>query len=128
MKTKFNFLLILSLVMSVFLSGCGFTDSKKDNDGEKAGETNDKKEKVVNLSLANDIPDLNQVLTTDGISFSILNNVMEGLYRLDENNEPQPAMAESVDVSDDKLTYTFHLREGIKWSNGDPVTSEDFKY
>ncbi|MFC5601896.1 peptide ABC transporter substrate-binding protein [Sporosarcina koreensis] len=128
MKTKFNFLLVLSLVMAVFLSGCGFTDSKKDNDGEKAGETNDKKEKVVNLSLANDIPDLNQVLTTDGISFTVLNNVMEGLYRLDENNEPQPAMAKDVDVSDDKLTYTFHLRDGIKWSNGDPVTSEDFKY
>ncbi|MGN7386190.1 peptide ABC transporter substrate-binding protein [Sporosarcina sp. SAFN-015] len=127
MKKKFNFLLVISLVMAVILSGCGFTDSKG-NDGEKAGETNDKKEKVVNLSLANDIPDLNQVLTTDGISFSILNNVMEGLYRLDENNEPQPAMAESVDVSDDKLTYTFHLRDGIKWSNGDPVTSEDFKY
>lgn len=126
MKSKFSFLLVLSLVMAVLLSGCGFSDSK-DNDGEKTSEK-DGKEKVVNLSLANDIPDLNQVLTTDGISFSVLNNLMEGLYRLDENNEPQPAMAESVDVSDDKLTYTFHLREGIKWSNGDPVTSDDFKY
>lgn len=126
MKSKFSFLLVLSLVMAVLLSGCGFSDSK-DNDGEKTSEK-DEKEKVVNLSLANDIPDLNQVLTTDGISFSVLNNLMEGLYRLDENNEPQPAMAESVDVSDDKLTYTFHLREGIKWSNGDPVTSDDFKY
>ena len=37
MKTKFNFLLVLSLIMAVFLSGCGFSDSKK-NDGEKAGE------------------------------------------------------------------------------------------
>ena len=126
MKSKFSFLLVLSLVMAVLLSGFGFSDSK-DNDGEKTSEK-DGKEKVVNLSLANDIPDLNQVLTTDGISFSVLNNLMEGLYRLDENNEPQPAMAESVDVSDDKLTYTFHLREGIKWSNGDPVTSDDFKY
>ncbi len=126
MKRKFNFMLVISLIMAVFLSGCGFSDSK-DNDGEKAGEK-DGKEKVVNLSLANDIPDLNQVLTTDGISFSVLNNVMEGLYRLDENNEPQPAMAESVVVSDDKLTYTFHLRDGIKWSNGEPVTSTDFKY
>src|SRR5699024_7559376 len=85
-------------------------------------------EKVLKLSLDNDIPDLNQVLTTDTISFSILNNVMEGLYRLDENNEPEPAMAESVDISDDKLTYTFHLRDDIKWSNGEPVTAEDFKY
>jgi oligopeptide transport system substrate-binding protein len=37
-------------------------------------------------------------------------------------------MAEGVEISDDKLTYTFTLRDGIKWSNGDPVTSQDFKY
>src|SRR5699024_3766791 len=98
------------------------------SDGDdKNGESRDEK-KVLNLSLDNDIPDLNQVLTTDAISFSILNNIMEGLYRLDGNNEPEPAMAESVDISDDKLTYTFHLRDDIKWSNGDPVTADDFKY
>ena len=37
-------------------------------------------------------------------------------------------MAEGVDISEDGLNYTFTLRDGIKWSNGDPVTSEDFKY
>lgn len=127
MKKRLSLLFTVMLALSIFLSGCGFSDTgtqKNDGDTEK-GEV---KEKVANLSLINDIPDLNQVLTTDGISFSILNNVMEGLYRLDADNNPQPAMAESVDVSDDKLTYTFHLREGIKWSNGDPVTAEDFKY
>ena len=36
--------------------------------------------------------------------------------------------AESVDISEDQLTYTFTLRDGIKWSNGDPVTAQDFKY
>lgn len=118
-------MLTVMLALSIFLSGCGFSDTKKD-DG--ATDKDDVKEKVANLSLTNDIPDLNQVLTTDGISFSILNNIMEGLYRLDADNAPEPAMAESVDISDDKLTYTFHLRDGIKWSNGEPVTAEDFKY
>lgn len=121
MKHKI-FLLAFLIGLMAFISACGFSDSKK-SDAE-----GDAEEKVLNLSLDNDIPDLNQVLTTDGISFSVLNNVMEGLYRLDANNEPEPAMAESVDISDDKLTYTFHLRDGIKWSNGDPVTAEDFKY
>ena len=37
-------------------------------------------------------------------------------------------MAESVEISEDELTYTFTLRDGIKWSNGDPVTSQDFKF
>ncbi|QUW21328.1 peptide ABC transporter substrate-binding protein [Sporosarcina sp. Marseille-Q4063] len=125
MKKRFSLVLTIMLALSIFLSGCGFSDTKK-NDGDTGKD--DAKEKVANLSLNNDIPDLNQVLTTDGISFSILNNVMEGLYRLGKDHNPEPAMAESVDVSDDKLTYTFHLRDGIKWSNGDPVTAEDFKY
>ncbi len=123
MKRRANVFIFL-LLFSILLSGCGFSDSSKgDKDDVQA-----KKEKVIHLSLDNDIPDLNQVLTTDAISFSILNNVMEGLYRLDENNEPQPAMAERVDISEDKLTYTFHLRDNIKWSNGDPVIADDFKY
>lgn len=105
MKKPLFFLLVISLGFTLILGACGFADSSKTQ--------KKKEEKVVNLSLDNDIPDLNQVLTTDSISFSILNNIMEGLYRLDENNEPQPAMAERVDISEDKLTYTFHLRDGI---------------
>lgn len=84
--------------------------------------------KVFNMYEGADIPDLNSTTTTDAASFSVLVNCMEGLYRLDENEEPVPAMASDVKVSDDKLTYTFTLRDGVKWSNGDPVTSEDFKY
>ncbi len=114
--------LFVSMLLILIIGACGgFTDKKDDNGG------GDEK-KVLNISLDNDIPDLNQVLTTDGISFSILNNIMEGLYRLDENNEPEPAMAESVDISDDQLTYTFHLRDDLKWSNGEPVTAENFRY
>lgn len=117
-----NRLLLTVVIMGIilFVSACGFSDSGKEGGGED--------KKVLNLSLDNDIPDLNQVLTTDTISFSILNNIMEGLYRIDENNEPEPAMAEDVEISDDKLTYTFTLRDGIKWSNGDDVTADDFKY
>lgn len=125
MQVKKNMLkkwgvLLLALVL---LSACNFS-----NDAEKDNKADGEEKKVLNLSLENDIPDLNQVTTTDGISFDILNNIMEGLYRLDENNDPQPAMAESVDISEDKLTYTFHLRDGIKWSNGEDVTAHDFIY
>src|SRR5699024_9378286 len=116
MRKGLLFVFVLFFGFAIFLTSCGFSD------------TGSEEEKVLNLSLDNDIPDLNQVLTTDGISFSILNNIMDGLSILDENNEPQPAIAESVDISDDKLTYTFHLRDGIKWSNGEPLTAEDFKY
>lgn len=61
-------------------------------------------------------------------SFLVMNQAQEGLFRMDENNVPQPALCDSYEVSDDKLTYTFHLRDGIKWSNGEPITAEDFRY
>ncbi|MFD1848681.1 peptide ABC transporter substrate-binding protein [Oceanobacillus bengalensis] len=123
------------LLAILLLSACNFTGSSDSGETSTSGEgntsddaTTGNEEKVLNLSMENDIPDLNQVTTTDGISFDILNNIMEGLYRLDAENNPQPAMAESVDISDDKLTYTFHLRDGIKWSNGEDVTAHDFVY
>ncbi len=46
----------------------------------------------------------------------------------DEKGELVPGMAESYEISDDELTYTFTLRDGVKWSNGDPVTAEDFEF
>lgn len=125
LKTLFLFLLGLMVV----LSGCNFEKNSATGKENKAEAKEEKKsENVLNLSLDNDIPDLNQVKTTDAISFSVLNNVMEGLYRINKDNEPEPAMAKSFDVTDDGLTYTFHLRDNIKWSNGDPVTANDFKY
>src|SRR5262249_24058018 len=52
-----------------------------------------------------------------------------GLYALDPDTlDPIPGAAEKIDISDDKLTYTFHLRPDGRWSNGDPVTSADFVF
>ena len=61
-------------------------------------------------------------------AFMVLNQAEEGLFRMDENNQPQPALCDTYEVTDDKLTYTFHLRDGIQWSNGEPVTAADFVY
>ena len=54
--------------------------------------------------------------------------LFEGLTTLDAKNLPVPAMAEKWEVSPDGLKYKFHLRPGVKWSNGDPVTAYDFEY
>jgi oligopeptide transport system substrate-binding protein len=84
--------------------------------------------KVFNDYYEGDIVDMVSTTTSDIYSFSILNNVMEGLYRLDANTEPQPAQAEGVEINGDKTVYTFTLKDGLRWSNGDPVVSEDFRY
>src|SRR5215211_8458813 len=102
-------------------AGCGVFEQGGEEGG--GGATNS-----VTVNLGDTIRDLNSTTTTDSVSTDILLNVMSGLYRLDPEQKPIPDMAEGVEISDDQLTYTFTLRDGIKWSNGDPVTSNDFKY
>ncbi|MCB9155927.1 MAG: hypothetical protein H6645_02280 [Caldilineaceae bacterium] len=69
-------------------------------------------------------------LTTDTTSGSYQGMVWAGgLLRLDENTlEYKPNMAESYEISDDGLTFTFHLRHDMLWSDGEPITAQDFKW
>lgn len=71
---------------------------------------------------------LNTLLATYAYDFTPINAMIECLYRDDENDVPQPAGAETVDISDDKLVYTFHLRKDATWSNGDPVVATDYEF
>lgn len=61
-------------------------------------------------------------------AYTIIENVFEGLTRLDDAGEPLGACAERWEVSPDGLTYTFHLREGLVWSDGSPLTARDFAF
>ena len=70
----------------------------------------------------------NQLIASDGNFFDAAGSWSEGLVRLDENNDPQPGLAESYTVSEDGLTYTFTLRDGLVWSNGTPLTAKDFEF
>ncbi|MCT4572030.1 peptide ABC transporter substrate-binding protein, partial [Bacillus thuringiensis] len=75
-----------------------------------------------------EIPSMDSAKATDQVSFLALNNVMEGLYRLDKDNKATPGVAESYKKSDDGKKYTFTLNKNAKWSNGDPVTAKDFVF
>lgn len=107
----------LALGLTACSSGSGNTGAK---DGEKPAQ-------VLNLSKENDVITMDSTLAIDGMSFEVINMCIEGLETTNENADIVPALAESYDVSDDDLTYTFHLRDA-KWSNGDPVTAADFEY
>ncbi len=54
--------------------------------------------------------------------------LFRGLYKFAEDGTLVPALAESYDLSEDETVYTFHLREGLKWSDGSPLTANDFEY
>ncbi len=79
---------------------------------------------VGNLSEPND---LDPQIADSQQTFNLIMALMEGLAQYDARTcEPVPAVAEHWDVSPDKLTWTFHLRKNAVWSNGDPVTANDF--
>lgn len=85
-------------------------------------------ENTVNLSIGSEPPTIDPALGTDTTSGAVIDNVFEGLTTVTADGEIVPGAAESWEVSEDGLTYTFHLREGAKWSNGDPVVAADFEY
>jgi len=80
------------------------------------------------FTLASEPPSLDPAIMTDAQSHIVASGLYEGITRLDPSGEPQPAMAKDWKISDDGKTYTFNLRDDAKWSNGDPVTAQDFEY
>ena len=126
MKIKWAYGLVT--IFGLALAGCSTTggSSSTATSSSSGGEAKDQTFKVV---VQQEMPSADLSLATDTISFSALNNVYEGLYRLDKDNNPEPAgAAEKATISDDGLTYTIKLREDAKWSNGDAVTAADYVY
>lgn len=85
-------------------------------------------DQTINLSVTNELATANPLFMQDIQTTTGGNQFYEGLFRLDEKNVAQPALAVDYQVSQDGLTYTFQLQEDAKWSNGDPVTAHDFVY
>ncbi|ANU26696.1 peptide ABC transporter substrate-binding protein [Planococcus versutus] len=121
-KTKI-FMIMIAFVL--FLAGCNFNSSESSN--EETGGSEGETKQVLNISTTADIPTLDSTKAHDGIAFTVLNNVNEGLYRQDENNEPIEALVTEHKENEDKTVHTFTLRDS-NWSNGDPVTAQDFEY
>lgn len=82
--------------------------------------------KIIRLANTSDIPTMDVNKATDAVSFEVFGNTNEGLLTLGENDVIKPGVAESFEVSEDGLTYTFKLRDNAVWSNGDPVVAQNF--
>ncbi|MFJ7738923.1 peptide ABC transporter substrate-binding protein [Lysinibacillus sp. NPDC097287] len=124
-KNKKFLLLTVLAAFSLVLAACGFGGDSAEKSSDDKKESGSSKE--LNLVIPSEPPSLHPQLATDSTSSAVLINVFEGLYRLNAEGTPEEAMAESVEISDDKLTYTFKLRDA-KWTNGDPVVAGDFEY
>ncbi|KGP90722.1 ABC transporter substrate-binding protein [Pontibacillus chungwhensis BH030062] len=137
MKKKLLLFSIL-LVFSVILAACGGDDDggeegTSDNSGDNGESTSDNggessAEQVFKANIASEPFSLNPSLANDATSSAVLLQTFEGLTRIGPEGEPQEAMASEIETSDDLKKYTFTIRDGAKWSNGDPVTAQDFEY
>ena len=113
--------------LGLLLAGCGKKAASTQNAGNTSG--NMASTQVLNWSEnGQDLSSLDPSLAIDVISATMISNSQEGLYRLGANSKPTPGIATSTQISKDKKTYTFTLRKNAKWSNGDPVTAQDFVY
>ena len=119
MQLKKSVLVGLFALSGLLLVACGGSSNTE----------SDSAEKVFKFVERQEMPSADPSLATDEVSFIALNNVYEGIYRLDKENKPQPASAsEMAEVSEDGLTYKIKLREEAKWTDNQLVTAADFVY
>lgn len=144
---KIALLLVILMVFSAFVAGCGKSGNNTDKDSNQVADSDNKetpsgnaenegteepdtqgesKELVVNVGPEPDTIDPALNSAVDGATLLI--HAFEGLMGLDENGVPVEGAAEKYEISEDGLTYTFTLRDGLKWSDGQPLVAEDFVY
>ena len=119
MKKKFLALVLLMTLLGTVLSGCG--DGSAAETQKSRADTNE-----LVVGIAQDLDDsLDPHKTVKAGTREVMFNVFEGLMKPTPDGDLTPAIAESYTVSEDRKTYTFTLREGVKFHNGDTVTAED---
>ncbi|RKQ33578.1 peptide ABC transporter substrate-binding protein [Oceanobacillus halophilus] len=152
MNKKWSLLLTLLLTLGIVLAACSGGGTESSSEGEEdsgteeteapeetedSGETEEEStngeetlaaDQTFDINIKSEPPSLNPGTATDTTSGAVLDQVFEGLMRINQEGVPEEAMAESYEVSEDLTTYTFQIREDAVWSNGDPVTAQDFEF
>ncbi len=116
-----NALLFPAVLLSLLLTACA-----------DLGETNVKsgtRDQVLHLGNGTEPQDLDPHTVSGVTEHNIISALLEGLVSEEPRTlAPVPGVAKSWDISEDLKTYTFHIRHDARWSNGDPVTAQDFIY
>lgn len=121
------------LTLTIALGGCA-GDKEDGSSSQVATAPADENEakgataSQITIGIAQDLDSLDPNLATGAGTKEILFNVYESLYKPDSDGNLIPAVASDYSVSEDGLVYTFTLRDGIKFHNGNPVTVDDVKY
>ena len=119
--------LVLAAVMAFSLVACGGSSSSTASAGS-TGSASGSTTSNVTVQIGPNPESIDPALNSTIDGGNMLITAFEGLLIVDENNQVQPGQAESWEVSEDGLTWTFHLREGLKWSDGTDLDATDFVY
>ena len=108
-------ILLSAACVIALLAGCSNRDNTRSN--------------VLRIGNSAEIKGLDPHVVTGNIEYRILQALFEGLINLDQETlKPIPGVASSWTISEDGKRYIFHLNPDAKWSNGDPITANDFVY
>ncbi|MCK1993302.1 peptide ABC transporter substrate-binding protein [Peribacillus muralis] len=125
-KSKFS---VVALLMAIMLILAACNGGSKETSNEKEGGSGDSsKSKVLNVNNSSEPGSLHPANAQGTHESWILEHTFEGLTKKTEEGKIVPGSAESWKISEDGLTWTFKLKDGLKWSNGDPLTAHDFEY
>jgi oligopeptide transport system substrate-binding protein len=112
--------LLTTVALLTLAAGCSKKDAPADSAATVPGA------KVIRIGNGTEPEDLDPHVVTGVQEHKIIIALLEGLVTYSASGDIAPGVAERWDISDDGLTYTFHLRENARWSNGDAVTAQDF--
>ncbi len=116
-----NFKILSVLLVAALLAACGGSQESRVVQGNRDG--------VLHFGNGAEPQGLDPHIVTGVPEHHILQALFEGLVLKNPNTlEVEPAVASSWEVSEDGRTYVFNLREDARWSNGDPITAEDFRW
>ena len=127
--------IVLASALTLSMIGCGSSavsgvSEQNDTTSNETDPADSKKsaEGNLNVMLETPVESLDPQQATDGTSFEVIADYTDGLMQMDADGKAVNALADRVDVSEDGLTYTFHIRNDANWSNGRPVTAADFVF
>lgn len=131
MKKRMLNCLVAAAVLALALTGCGGGQKSGDApaasgsaQGGGAGEAKDS----LTIALTNEPTTLDPQLAADSIGGMIILNLHDPLVRRDPDGNVVPGLAETWEVSDDGMSITFHLQEGVKFQDGSGLTAEDVAF
>ncbi|MDP4109793.1 MAG: peptide ABC transporter substrate-binding protein [Bacillota bacterium] len=122
-------LFLVIVLTAVMLGGCGGNSGSTTATASGAATASAASgKKILNICRQVELSDMDSSIATESESLTAIVCVIEPLYVTNPEDKPVPGIAESYEVSKDGKTYTFHLRKNANWTNGEPVTANDFVF